>query len=150
MTPPKGGRDLIAQLGLYLVVGFFASVIDVGGFAGLRTLNLPFYVAAPASFLAGTSFNYVASYLLAFERGRFSRAEEIARMAGVVLVGALLNTGFAAIFAWVGLDEVIAKLAAIPCVFAWNFLARRALVFHAHLPPGSRRGLGRLLRESDP
>lgn len=144
---PLWNRTLAAQLLLYLGVGFFASVLDVGGFSLLHGAGLPFLVAAPASFLTGTLFNYVASYLLAFERGRFGRGEEIARMAVVVVIGAALNTGFAALFMGLGLAGAWAKLAAIPCVFAWNFLARRWLVFHARLPAASERTLDRLLRQ---
>ena len=141
-------RDLLVQLALYLVVGFFATVTDLGGFALLKGLGLPFVVAAPISFLAGTLLNYVASYTLAFQRGRYGRFREIGRLALVVALGAVLNTAFAYGFMAIGLDDIWAKAAAIPCVFAWNFLGRRWLVFSPDLPAHSKRTVDRVLGRS--
>lgn len=127
--------DIGVQFLAYLVVGGSSTVVDLGGFAFLRWLGLGVMVASPTSFVAGTVFNYFASYLLAFRRGLYGRSEEIGRLFAVAIVGLVLNTAFVWVFVtWVGLDPLWSKTLAVPCVLAWNFLGRRWLVFHKELP----------------
>lgn len=123
-----------AQFAVYLVVGGLSTVVDIGGFWLLQHQGLGFWLAAPTSFLAGTAFNYVLSYLLAFRRGRFDRRHEVGRLAVVVVIGLVLNALVAAGFVQLGLSALLGKTLAVPCVLAWNFLGRRWLVFHAELP----------------
>ena len=126
--------DIGVQFLAYLVVGGLSTVVDLGGFALLRWLGLAVMAAAPTSFVAGTVFNYFASYVLAFRRGLYERGEEIGRLFAVAVVGLVLNTGFVWLFVRLGIDPLLAKTIAVPCVLAWNFLGRRWLVFHRELP----------------
>jgi len=129
--------DIGVQFGWYLVVGGLSTVVDLGGFWLLRTAGLAFVVASPASFLAGTSCNYVLSTRIAFARGRFDRVGEIAAFVAVVIVGLVLNSAVAWLFVQAGVFGVIAKAIAIPFVLGWNFLGRRWLVFEPELPDGT-------------
>jgi putative flippase GtrA len=122
------------QFGWYLVVGGLSTVVDIGGFWLLRQLGLSMLLASPTSFLSGTVCNYFLSYTLAFTRGRHERGPEVGAFAIVVLVGLILNSGFAFLFVSWGAAEVLAKTAAVPCVLAWNFLGRRWFVFHPEIP----------------
>lgn len=130
--------NIFVQFGLYLVVGGSSTVVDLGGFALLRALSVPVIVASPTSFVSGTIFNYFASYIVAFRRGRYGRTHEIGRLFAVALVGLILNSFFVWLFiAAAGLHPMWAKTLAVPCVLMWNFLARRWLVFHPELPSGT-------------
>jgi putative flippase GtrA len=122
------------QFGWYLLVGGTCTVVDVGGFVLFTSLGLAVVFASPASFLCGTVVNYFLSYWLAFTRGKYSRREEIIRLFIVAGVGLLLNSLFVWIFIQFAVDAAVAKAMAIPPVLIWNFLARRALVFHQELP----------------
>jgi len=127
--------DIALQFAAYLVVGGASTVVDLAGFAALRWLGLGVMSASALSFVSGTVFNYFASYALAFRRGLYGRSEEVGRLFAVAIVGLGLNTGFVWVFVrFVGMDPMLAKTLAVPCVLAWNFLGRRWLVFHKELP----------------
>ena len=71
----------------------------------------------------------------------------IGRLLVVALVALALNTGLVWVFvATLGLDALVAKAVAIPCLLGWNFLARRWLVFRPEIPEGTRR-LGRAVAD---
>ena len=127
--------DIGVQFAVYLFVGGASTLVDLGGFALLRWLGVAVLIASPTSFVAGTVFNYFASYALAFRRGLFGRAEEVSRLFAVALIALVLNSAFVWAFVSLGaLDPMWAKTLAVPCVLAWNFLGRRWLVFHKELP----------------
>jgi putative flippase GtrA len=129
---------ILAQFGLYLVVGGLSFFVDIGAFVALRAIELPLYLASAASFALATMTNYFLSYLLAFKRGRFARGTELARLFVVAGIGLALNTGFVWLFLRLDLfSEVLAKIAAVPLVLAWNFLGRRIFVFRPELPDGT-------------
>lgn len=129
---------IFAQFGFYLVAGGLAFFVDIGAFMAMRAIELPLYLASIASFVLATIANYFLSYLLAFKRGRFARGAEIARLFAVAGVGLALNTGFVWLFLRSELfGEVVAKIAAVPLVLAWNFLGRRIFVFRPDLPDGT-------------
>ena len=129
---------ILAQFGFYLVVGGLSFFVDIGDFMVLRAFGMPLYLASIASFVLATIVNYFLSYILAFKRGRFARGPEIARLFAVAGVGLALNTGFVWLFLRSDLfSEVLAKIAAVPLVLAWNFLGRRIFVFRADLPEGT-------------
>lgn len=138
--------DIGVQFAVYLFVGGASTLVDLGGFALLRWLGVAVLIASPTSFVAGTVFNYFASYALAFRRGLFGRAEEVSRLFGVALVALALNSAFVwAFVALAGLDAMWAKTLAVPCVLAWNFLGRRWLVFHKELPDRTWAASNRLI-----
>ena len=134
MAPLKP-TDAVLQLGWYLIVGGSAFVVDIGCFLALATIGFPVLLASASSFLIATLANYFLSCRLAFTRGRFDRVTEIARFCVVVLVGLALNTFFVWLFiTYTTMWPVVAKVAAVPLVFGWNFLGRRLIVFRPELP----------------
>jgi putative flippase GtrA len=142
--------DIGVQFLAYLVVGGSSTFVDLGGFALLQWLGVPLMVASASSFVAGTLFNYFASYALAFRRGLYGRTEEVSRLFVVALVGLLLNSAFVWVFVHLlGVPPMWAKTIAVPCVLAWNFLGRRWLVFHKELPDLTWDASTRLLGASD-
>lgn len=127
--------DIRAQFAWYLVVGGLSFGVDIGAFVALQALATPVLAASALSFTAATGANYVLSYLLAFERGRFSRSTEIRRLLVVALVGLALNTGLVWLFvSMTPMTPVAAKVLAVPLVLAWNFLGRRWFVFRPQMP----------------
>lgn len=129
---------ILAQFGSYLVVGGLSFFVDIGAFMGLRAIEVPLYLASVTSFILATVANYFLSYVLAFKRGRFARGTEIIRLFAVAGTGLALNTGFVWLFLRFDLFvEVLAKVAAVPLVLAWNFLGRRLFVFRPELPDGT-------------
>ncbi|MEO0601778.1 MAG: GtrA family protein, partial [Myxococcota bacterium] len=126
--------SILVQFGWYLLVGGASTVIDLGGFWLGSQAGLPFLVASPLSFLAGTACNYVLSQWLAFRSGRRPRGAEVAAFGLVVGVGLVLNSGVAWLFVSAGVAGVLAKALAIPFVLGWNFFGRRWLVFRPELP----------------
>lgn len=138
--------NIYVQFGLYLVVGGSSTVVDLGGFAFLQWLGVSVVLASPTSFVAGTVFNYFASYIVAFQRGRFSRSGEVARLFAVALVALLLNSLCVWLFLrFTTLSPQLAKTLAVPCVLLWNFLGRRWLVFHKEMPEATYRASKRLI-----
>lgn len=95
-----------------------------------------YLVAAALSFLAGMALAYVGSVFFVF-RGRRARRvpAEIAGFLAIGFAGLALNQVL--IFTFVhgcGLDVAIAKAPTAGCVFLFNFLLRRALLFAAAPP----------------
>ena len=133
---------LATQFGWYSIVGSISAIADIGGFIALDQTGMPVLLASASSFIIATLVNYYLCYKLAFIRGRFNRPREIARLFMVAVVGLGLNT----LFVWLFISSatfppVIAKIAAIPLVLAWNFLGRRHLVFHKPAPPAESHRL---------
>ena len=138
-TRQLGGMQALGlQFVLYLFVGGLSSVLDIGGFAALKYLGVQYLVASSLSFVAATILNYFLSYVLAFQRGKYSQRSEVVRFWLVSLVGLLINT----IVVWVLVTElaalpIVGKVMAVPVVLVWNFVGRRLFVFHKDLPPAT-------------
>lgn len=127
--------SIMEQVIRYGLVGAVATAIDLLGFVAMVDLGMAVLVAAGASFALGTLINYALCYRFVFVRDRYRRSEEILRLFAVSAVG----VGFNVVSVWLLLAvlpiaPLTAKIAAVPLVFAWNFLGRRWLVFHAHMP----------------
>ena len=141
-TPLVGLRPLLARHGStleqvlrYGAVGGVSTVVDLAAFVVMVDLGLAVLFAAGASFTLGTLINYALCYRFVFVRDRFRRSEEVLRLFAVSAVGVGLNV----LCVWLLLlvlpvPPLAAKIAAVPLVFAWNYLGRRWLVFHAHMP----------------
>jgi len=125
----------VLQFALYLIVGSVCFCIDIGGFLIiLWLLSLPILIASALSFVISTVANYALCCAFVFRRGRFSRLEEMSRLLVVSVIGLGLNSAMVwALAVRGGLDPAIAKVLAVFPVLAWNFLARRVIVFHAAL-----------------
>lgn len=127
--------NTMVQLGWYLIVGGSAFVVDIGCFVVLAATGLQVLVASALSFVMATIVNYFLSYKLAFVGGRFERVNEIMRLFVVALIGLGLNTFFVwLLITCTPIPPVMAKVAAVPLVFGWNFLGRRSIVFYARVP----------------
>ena len=126
---------LVEQVLRYGFVGGVATIADLGSFIAMVDLGVAVLLAAGASFALGTSINYALCYRYVFVRDCYRRSEEILRLFAVSAVGVGLNV----LCVWslllaLPLPPLAAKVAAVPLVFAWNYLGRRWLVFHAHMP----------------
>ncbi len=122
--------SLTLQMGRYAAVGLVAFCVDIGAFVVLTALSIPVLVASAASFVVATLVNYVLCYTFVFGRGRYGRAGEITRLFAVALTGLALNT----LCVWMLISftpalPVVAKVAAVPVVFVWNYFGRRHFVF---------------------
>ena len=125
------------QFGMYLIVGGLAFWVDIGSFVVMQQYGLPVLPSSMASFVLATIANYILSSTIVFQRGRFARAPEIARLFLVAGIGLALNTALVALFiAVLDLAPVIAKVVVVPIVLVWNYLGRRIFVFHAKMPAG--------------
>jgi putative flippase GtrA len=127
-------RQLARGIGRYFLVGGFCSAIDIGIFTLFaKYLGLPYLRVAAASFVLATLVNYWLGIRFVFVSGqRFRRRWEFAMVFAVSAAGLAFNGAIL----WLGvefghLDLVVAKVAATGCVFFWNFLARRVLIFGA-------------------
>ena len=97
----------------------------------LVKLGMNYLVVAPISFMAGMVLAYVGSVLFVF-RGRRARrmTTEIFGFFLVGLAGLAINQVLIFVFVHVcGFEVGIAKAPTAACVFAFNFLLRRALLF---------------------
>lgn len=123
------------QLIRYCFVGGIAFVVDIASFVAMTEAGLPVLFSAGASFVVATLVNYALCYRFVFVRARYRRPEEVLRLFVVAGVGAALNV----FFVWLLLEilpipPLAAKIGAVPFVFGWNFLGRKLLVFHSHMP----------------
>jgi putative flippase GtrA len=115
-------------------VGGVAAGVDIGLFMVLaHGLGLPYLRVAAATFVLATLVNYVLSVRYVFVSGaRFGRRGEIALVYLVSAIGLGLNAAILwACVELVGLALLAGKLVATGTVFAWNYGARRLLVFGA-------------------
>lgn len=126
--------DTAVQFFRYLLVGGLAFLVDFGTLWGLTTgLGLHYLVSAALAFLLGLGVNYLLSVVWVFQQRRLaSREREFAVFAVIGVVG----LGFNELALWLmcgrfGLDYRIAKIVSTAAVFAWNFGARKFLLFRA-------------------
>jgi len=127
----------MVQFALYLLVGGITFWIDIGGFLIIRLFGTPVLPASAASFVIAVLANYALCRAIVFRGGRFSRIEELGRLFVVALVGLGLNSAMVWFLAvWLHVDPTASKVLAVIPVLAWNYLARRALVFDAEMAGG--------------
>jgi putative flippase GtrA len=132
------------QFGLYLIVGGLSFIVDIGVFVALRAAAVPVIPASVVSFCFATGANYFLCILFAFTSGRFRRLIEVLRFIAIVFVGLMLNTVLTWYFVYrLHVQPVAAKIAVVPIVLIWNYLARRWFVFRAEIPTAVRCWLAR-------
>jgi putative flippase GtrA len=142
MPEQRGSRrDAALQFVLYLFVGGMSFLADMVVFLAL--LPLGYMVALIPGFAVGTLTNYGLSRLIAFRSGRHAAATELAMLVAVAVAGAVMTVILVVGMVELGMDVVHAKVVATPIVLAWNFLARKYLVFRSELPERIERLLGR-------
>jgi putative flippase GtrA len=93
--------------------------------------NVNYLLAAGVSFMAGMVVTYVGSAYLVFRRRRARRmSTEVLGFVAIGLAGLALNQVLIFVFVhFCGLEVAIAKAPTAACVFLFNFLLRRALLF---------------------
>ncbi|MGH6818375.1 MAG: GtrA family protein [Methylovirgula sp.] len=97
----------------------------------LVNTGVHYLVAAAFSFVAGMAVAYAGSILFVFRARRARRVRaEIAGFFAIGLAGLALNEVLLFLFVhFCGLEVVLAKAPTAGCVFLFNFLLRRALLF---------------------
>jgi len=95
-------------------------------------------------FLLGLFVSYVLSIKWVFEYRRFeSLRQEMTLFVLLALVGLAVNEGILWLLVEVGaLHYTMAKIAATGFVFVFNFVLRKAVLFHRHEHCGDRGGAG--------
>jgi putative flippase GtrA len=116
----------------YTAVSVFALLIDIAIlYALVHFFSWWYLAAATASFLFGLAVGYSLCVAFVFKFRRLKdRRIEFLSFAAIGAVGLLINTlvmGFTV--RYLGMHYLIAKCAAAGFTFAWNFLARRTLLF---------------------
>ncbi len=124
------GRFLVDLVG-YGLVSVVALACDYGLLVSLARLGMDYLLAATISFSLGMLVAYTLSarFVFANRRARSTRAKLLGFFA-VGLAGLLLTQGLLALLvSGLGVAVALAKIPTAGCVFLFNFLARRGLVF---------------------
>lgn len=122
----------IVQFFRYGFVSGIALVVDIGLLYLLHTIaGLHYSIAASLSFLSGMVIVYLGSIWWAFDvRTMEDQKKEVAIFAGVGIAGLFLNVLLLAFFVEIfALTVLTAKGFTVLFVFAFNFAARKALLF---------------------
>jgi putative flippase GtrA len=124
---------LTLELGRYTVVGALASLVDVGLLVGLTTVVGVYYLHA-ATIALGCGF--LTSYLLSVtwvfqERTWPNPVVEVGLFTLIGGIG-LLGNGVCLwlLTEYAHLHYLCAKIVAALVVFAWNFVAKKFVLFH--------------------
>ncbi len=132
----EGPRLFASDLCGYGLCSAAALALDWSLLILLVKLGVHYLFAAALSFMAGMIVAYVGSILFVFPgRRACGPATEIAGFLAIGLAGLALNQVliFGFVHGW-GLNVAIAKAPTAGCVFLFNFLLRRALLFAAAPP----------------
>ena len=126
-------RVLVSDLFGYGLVSAAALALDWGLLVTFVKAGMNYQIAAATSFTLGMLLAYAGSVLLIF-RGRRERSlgAEAFGFFAIGFLGLALNQGL--LFGFVhfaGLPVGLAKAPTAGCVFSFNFLARRTLLFAA-------------------
>ena len=130
LTPTKNG---FLQFFRYLFVGGIATVVDWGVLFGLTEfLNIYHLVSAIFAFVAGLVTNFLLSKILVF-RGSEARTNAVMEFLGYALIG-LVGLGITELIMFLFTDcmslyFMLSKAIATVLVLAWNYLARKLLLY---------------------
>ena len=125
-------RIVVEEAVRYLAVSALAFCVDISLlFILVHYLSWWYLAAATASFLAGLVIVYAFSITLVFKYRRLDRPHiEFAAFAVIGAVGVAINACAIAVgVKYLGLHFLVAKCAAAGVTFAWNFFARRQMLF---------------------
>lgn len=130
VTPTKNG---FLQLFRYVFVGGIATVVDWGALYILTEFaNLYHLVSAIISFILGLLTNFFLSKLFVFKANE-ARVKPVLEFLSYALIG-LAGLGITELIMFLltdcaALHYMISKIIATVVVFAWNYLARKILVY---------------------
>jgi putative flippase GtrA len=125
-------RIVVQEALRYLAVSAVAFCVDITLlFILVHYLSWWYLAAATTSFLAGLLVAYALSITLVFKYRRLDDPHlEFAGFAAIGAVGVAINAAAIAVgVKYVGLHYLVAKCGAAVVTFAWNFLARRQMLF---------------------
>ncbi len=118
------------QFLLYLFVGGFAAVVNLGLFLGLLWAGWTVNAAAPAAFIAAAALNYVLCVLLLFRhKARWNSAAEVGLLVAIVGAVGWMDWRVTQALMDTGTPALVAKSAANFLGLTLNFLGRRFIVF---------------------
>jgi putative flippase GtrA len=124
---------LSGELLRYIVVGGLASIVDVGLLVGLTTFGGVYYLhAATIALGCGLLTSYLLSIAWVFqERTWRNPVVEFGLFTLISGVGLMGNGACMWILTeYAHLHYLGSKLVAALCVFLWNFLAKKCVLFH--------------------
>lgn len=123
-------KSISKQFSYYFVAAGIGYIVDFGGLYILHEFFGVYYLLAAAiSFVLGLVVVYIISSLFVFSDSKIkSKSLEIGLFALIGVVG----LGILSLLMWtltgvLGINYLIAKIAATVVVYLWNFFARRAL-----------------------
>ena len=121
------------ELVRYIVVGALASIVDVGLLVGLTTLGGVYYLhAATLALGCGLLTSYLLSIAWVFQERTWHNPWVefglFTLISGIGLMGNGLCIWFLTEYA--DLHYLCSKLVAALCVFLWNFVAKKCVLFH--------------------
>ncbi len=129
LTEPTSNAAIQAFRSLF--VGVIAFVADAGVLWLVSLTGLHYLISAALGFILGVFVNYaLSSRFVFFVRSPMGKSAEIAVFVAVSLVG----LGLTEIFLWfftetAGLHFLFSKVIATLLVFAWNFTARKLILY---------------------
>ncbi len=114
-----------------LFVGVIAFVADAGTLWLVSLTGLHYLACAALGFILGVYVNYVlSSRFVFFVRPKIGKSAEITVFVLVSLVGLGLTEAFLWLFTeTVGLHFLLSKCVVTLLVFAWNFTARKLILY---------------------
>lgn len=130
VTPTKNS---FLQFFRYLFVGGIATVVDWGVlFALTEIFHLYYLISAIFAFVAGLVTNFLLSKLLVFQ-GSETRTNALMEFLGYALIG-VVGLGMTELIMFVFTDcmmlyYMLSKAIATMIVLAWNYLARKFLLY---------------------
>jgi len=127
----RSDRTLV-QLARYTVVGGAAYVVDFGSLWALTDLaGVHYLVSAAIAFCLGLAVNYTLSVAWVFSaRTLGSRWAELGVFAFIGVVGIGFNElCMALLTGLLGVHYLLSKIVSTFFVFAWNFTARKLVLF---------------------
>lgn len=132
-------NPLFAQFLRYLFTGGLAFVVDFCLFAlCLRVLGLHYLWANFIGLIAGLAINYVISILWVFKGCnriyKKSKKAEFTIFSIIGFIGVGLNQLLMLLMVGcMSLDEFVSKIISAAIVLAWNFLARKFILFKGNV-----------------
>lgn len=127
MLNKKDFKDLL----LYMVVGGIATVAEWVAFYLVNDICRWHYMfATVAAYVFSTFVNWLAGRIIMFKNTNKSILFEIISIYMASIIGLLLNL----LIMWVavdlcGIQEMLSKIIATGCVFIWNYLIRKLLIY---------------------
>ena len=130
ITPTKNG---VLQLVRYVFVGGIATVVDWGVlFILTEYAHLYYLVSAIIAFIAGLITNFILSKLLVFKANE-ARMNAVMEFVSYAIIG-VIGLGITELIMFLFTDlwhthYMISKIVATIIVFAWNYIARKLIVY---------------------